>query len=158
MEIVAQSEAELFNRLEKLMSGVLNDVDGKYQPVDCPLEHTFTPGLYSRKIFMPAGTIVISEKHKTRHQYCILEGVVSVFIEGKGWEILQAGHTGITEAGTQRLLKIEDDCTWITYHATEFTTVEEVHEHIIEKTYNPLIEGKYQNNVFIPEQKIIIKE
>ena len=37
---------------------------GNAPQVECPLEHFFTPEIYTRKIFMPAGTIVVSLKHK----------------------------------------------------------------------------------------------
>ena len=84
--------------------------------VDLPLEHAFTPGLYSRTIFMPAGTLLTSRLHLTEHQYVVLAGSVSVWIEGQGWQRLHAGHRGITKPGTRRLLYIHEDCTWMTFH------------------------------------------
>lgn len=107
--------------------------------MDFPLEHTFTPGLYSRTIFMPADTLLTSKIHKTEHQFSILKGAVMVFTEGKGWELYEAGYRGVTKPGTRRLLFNLVDTVWCTYHATDKTTPEDVEEDIIEKRDNQFI-------------------
>ncbi len=84
--------------------------------IDLPLEHAFLPGLYVRTIFMPAGTLLTSKIHKTKHPYVITKGSVSVWIDGVGWERLEAGHRGVTLPGTRRVLYIHEDCVWTTYH------------------------------------------
>jgi len=84
--------------------------------VDLPLVHRFTPGMYIREIFMPAGTLVTSAFHKTQHPYVISKGSVLVWIPGETPVRLKAPHTGITDAGTQRLLYIEEDTQWTTFH------------------------------------------
>lgn len=84
--------------------------------VDMPLVHRFTPGLYSREIFMRAGIVVVSKIHNTEHQFAILEGAVDVFTEADGVQRLRAPHVGITKPGTQRVLQIREDCRWVTFH------------------------------------------
>jgi len=84
--------------------------------VELPLVHRFTPGLYAREIFMPAGTLVTSKIHKTEHPYVVTKGRVSVYIPGVGIQHISAPHVGITKPGTRRLLYIHEDCTWITFH------------------------------------------
>lgn len=85
-------------------------------PVELPVIHRFTPGLYAREIFMPAGTLLTSRVHNTEHPYVVISGVARVYIPGVGLQRLEAGHVGITKAGTRRLLFIEEDCRWITFH------------------------------------------
>ena len=118
--------------LQKRISAALPDLK-KLPQVDCPLVHRFTPGLYTREIFMPAGTLIVSKIHKTEHQFIIVKGKVSVFIEGEGDGVktFTAPHVGITKAGTRRVLLIHDDCAWLTAHATDKTTPEEVEADII---------------------------
>jgi hypothetical protein len=108
--------------------------------VNCPLTHRFTDGLYVREIFMPAGTLITSKIHKTQHQYFILKGAVSVWID-EGEEVyLEAPYIGITEPGTRRVLYIWEDCIWATSHPNpDNETVEEIEERIIEKHDNPLL-------------------
>lgn len=136
-----------------LALAIANDPNFKFE--NCPLEHTFTPGLYSRKIFMRKGLEIVSEVHKTEHQFVILDGVVSVYTEDTGWKILAAPYHGVTKSGTRRILKVEMDCIWITFHSTTLTNIDEIHNTIIEKRVNPLLNGKFQNNKFIHKQEIL---
>lgn len=84
--------------------------------VELPVRHDFTPGLYRRTIFMPAGTLLTSKIHKTKHPYVVTQGVVSVYIPGVGVERIEAPHHGITMPDTRRVLYIHEDCVWATYH------------------------------------------
>lgn len=106
----------------------------KLPQVNCPLVHRFTPGLYTREIFMPKGTLIISKIHKTEHPFIITRGKVSVWIEGVGVKVFNAPYVGITKPGTRRILYIHEDCSWLTFHATQKTTPEEVEQDVI---YNP---------------------
>lgn len=85
-------------------------------PVHMPVTHRFTPGLYIREIFMPAGTLLASMLHETTHPYVVLSGVAHVRIPGQEPVRIEAGHLGITQAGTRRALFIEEDCRWATFH------------------------------------------
>jgi len=129
-----------------------------YEPVNCPLTHTFTPGLYTRTIFMPAGTLITSLIHKTEHQFIISAGVALVKIKEGEWKRLAAPHIGITKSGTRRILYIEADCLWTTCHATEIQPDDEteesilkavslIEERIIEVHENKLIGGVVKNNI-----------
>lgn len=81
----------------------------------CPVTHHWTPGLYRREIFMPAGSWVTSKIHRTEHPYFVLKGRVQVSIDGEVQEIV-APYMGVTKAGTRRLLKILEDTVWVTCH------------------------------------------
>jgi hypothetical protein len=109
---------------------------GKELPqVECPLEHTFTKGLYTRQITMPAGSAVVSKIHKTQHPYVILEGVVDVYKKGEEKFVrLSAGHIGITEPGTERLLLVHEETVWVTFHPnpTDEQDLEKLEEMIIQ--------------------------
>lgn len=82
----------------------------------CPLLHVFTPGLYTRQILMPAGTLLTSRIHLFEHPYIISAGVVSVWDLETGWQTFRAPHIGVTKPGTRRVLYIHEDCIWTTSH------------------------------------------
>ncbi len=121
---------EMNDSIDRLQSEMM-----RHEQIGCPLDHRFTEGLYSRKITMPPDSLIVSKIHKKQHQFAVLKGVAYVKINDTHWERIEAGHTGITEPGTRRILYIPEDseCIWVTYHPTDKKTVKDVEEEIIEK-------------------------
>lgn len=112
---------------------------------DCPLDHTFTPGLYVRTIYMGAGNLIVSRVHNTTHQFIISHGSAMVFTEGMGWQVLTAGHHGITLAGTRRLLYIPSDCVWSTCHPLPYVDgtenlVDEKETEMVKRIENDILD------------------
>jgi hypothetical protein len=104
------------------------------------VKHRFTPGLYIRQIFMPKNSVLTSKIHKTEHPFTVSKGLCHVYIEERGeWETFSAPHTGITKPGTRRLLIIEEDTVWTTYHPTDLTDLIEIEESLLEEYQNPLL-------------------
>lgn len=101
--------------------------------LDLPPKHRFTPGMYIRELFMPAGSLIMSKIHKTEHPYVVSKGKVSVWIEGAGVEVITAPHTGITMPGTRRCLFVHEDTLWTTFHVTNETDLEKIEDQLIEK-------------------------
>lgn len=131
----AQEEA-----LQKVTSlDVLEAEIFKHQQVHCPLVHRFTPGLYIREIFMPAGSLITSAKHLTCHPFVISKGDVSVYVEGVEVDRYKAPYTGVTQPGTRRLLYVHEDTVWTTFHVTEKTDPDEIVMEIADVEPNPLL-------------------
>ena len=99
-----------------------------------PLEHIFADGLYIRKIFMPAGQVIVSKIHKFNHPYFILKGSVSVLTDS-GVEKISAPHYGITTVGTKRVLNVHEDTIRITVHSTDKTDLKEVEDDLVAKDF-----------------------
>lgn len=113
----------------------------EFPKIECPLDHVFTPGLYTRVILMKAGSLITSKIHKTEHPFVVLKGKVSVWTKEAGAVTIEAPFLGVTQPGTKRVLYIHEDTIWATFHPTELKTVEEIEEVIIEKRVNPLLEN-----------------
>lgn len=94
--------------------------------VELPLRHLFTPGLYTREIFIPAGTLATTRIHLREHPFTLLKGEVSVWTLETGWTRVRAPHLGITPPGTRRLLLAHEDSVWVTFHATDKTDPDEI--------------------------------
>jgi hypothetical protein len=120
-----------------------------YDPVDCPLTHTFTPKVYTRVIFMQKGSLITSRVHRTRHQFAILAGVVLVKVKEGEWKQLAAPCNGITEPGTRRILYILEDCVWMTIHFTDVVPKDDSEESILEavKMVEGIIIEPYENKL-----------
>lgn len=111
------------------------------EKVECPLTHVFTPGLYTRTIFMPAGSLVMSMTHNTRHPFIISTGEVDV-ISPEGSVTYVAPYMGITQPGTKRFLHVKQDTTWTTFHVNpeNLTDPDQIVEIISKKLQNPLLD------------------
>lgn len=129
-----ETNAEISKRVQKSLDN-LEKAMREYPVLECPLQHVFTPGLYTRIIMMPADTLVASKIHKTEHPFFILKGMAWVKVNEGDWKKIEAPYAGITLPGTRRVLYIEEECIWATSHvlAKEGETVEEIEERIIEE-------------------------
>lgn len=112
----------------------------KLPPRECPLVHKFTPGMYIREIFMPKDTILTTLLHLTTHPFFVLQGDVSVYYHGVPTQRYKAPYTGITEAGTRRMLYTHEDTIWTTCHVTDLTDPDEIIESITSRDFNPLVD------------------
>lgn len=94
--------------------------------------HRFTPGLYIRELTMPKGALFTSKIHKTEHPFIVSKGRCKVYTESAGVEEIVAPYFGITKAATRRVLLIEEETTWTTFHPTTLTDLKAIEEAIIE--------------------------
>ena len=97
-----------------------------------PTKHTFAGGCYVREIYNPANLLLVTKIHKVDHPYFLMSGKMSILTEDGIIEI-EAPHHGVTKAGTKRVIYTHEPCTFVTVHATNKTTPEEVEEEVIAK-------------------------
>lgn len=129
-------------RMDELEAVVANLAE--VSPSKEELTHRFTPGLYIREIFVPAGTLVVTKIHKTEHPFVISQGRVSIWTETGGVERFQAPHCGITKPGTRRLIYHHEDTVLTTFHVTKENDINEIERQIIEPHDNPFLLTKAQ--------------
>lgn len=144
--------------IDAIEAGIERAVENGFKLAEMPLVHTFTPGLYSRQITMPEGTLVCSKIHLTEHQFILSKGTVSFWTKDGGEVIISAPYQGVTKPGTARALYIHEEAIWTTFHSTLLQTPEEIIDDITESYENPLLQGHYINNVFYPENKELVNE
>ena len=105
---------------------------------DCfPLKHTFANGCYVREITMPKDTLLTSKIHKIKHPYFVLKGDVSILTE-KGVVRIKAPFSGITEAGTKRILYMHEETVWTTVHITRHKDLKKIENQIIAKDFSKI--------------------
>lgn len=134
------SPEEMINKMLEVESVIGCMPGAKFGDDATPLKHTFADGLYIREMRAPKGMLNTSKLHKTTHPYFILTGDVSVLTES-GMVRIKAPYTGITKAGTKRVVYFHEDTVWITVHATKETDLEKIEEELIAKTYDELPEN-----------------
>ena len=76
-------------------------------------EHTFLPGIYERKITIPAWTVLTGAEHKTDYKIRLEKGTIAVNI-GDKVQILTAPMKFEAKAGAQRVGRVfEDEVVWV---------------------------------------------
>lgn len=106
--------------------------------VDMPVNHLFAPGVYVRRILIPAGTVLTSMRHMTEHFFLVVSGSIEVVSETEKFRY-DAPHMGVTPIGTKRALHAITDTIWITIHANpdDETNPDAIGERILD----PLDQG-----------------
>lgn len=97
---------------------------------ELPVEHLFADGLYARKLFRPAGTLIVGRMHAKRHFYVLLSGEITAWT-AHGMKRMQAPQVLITEPGTKRVTYAHTDTVSITFHATDETDLDKIEAAII---------------------------
>lgn len=131
---------EGIDALEKLMLDEL-------PPAIEELEHVHTKGLYGRKWTAEAGTIWVTRQHKVQHQFVILQGALSVWVNGVE-TYYEAPYNGITEPGTRRILYIWEPTIWMTFHPNP--------DNLNEDEMVELVTEKHNNQFFSEEDEKLL--
>ena len=100
-----------------------------------PVKETFADGCYVREIYNPANEIIITKIHAKQHPFFLLEGEMSILTHN-GVEHLKAPHYGITEPGIKRLIYTHTECVFVTVHATEGKSWEEIEKEVVAEDFN----------------------
>lgn len=106
-----------FESYDDLVDYIEHSSIDKLEQMELPLTHRITPGLYSREMFAPAGTLITSKIHACEHQFFLLKGKMLV-VDNNGYKMISAPYTGISEAGSRRVGFALEDVIWTTVHAT----------------------------------------
>ena len=101
------------------------------QQVELTTEHYFNGGMYCRKVFRPAGTIIVGKIHKSDHLFMCTSGEIIAWSE-KGMVTLKAGDVIESKAGTKRVTLAVVDSIGITVHKTDKTDLDEIEAELIE--------------------------
>ena len=125
------------NELEEDVKAVDGGMTGELLHKANPVKHTFAGGCYVREIYNPANELIITKIHKKEHPFFLMKGEMSILTED-GIQHIKAPYQGITKVGTKRAIYTHQECIFITVHATENTTIEEVEEEVVCTKYDEL--------------------
>jgi mannose-6-phosphate isomerase-like protein (cupin superfamily) len=98
---------------------------------ELPTEHYFSGGMYCRKLWRPAGTLIVGKVHKKDHFFVCAAGEIIAWSE-KGMVTLKAGDIIESKAGTKRVTLAVQDSIGVTVHQTDKTDLEEIEAELIE--------------------------
>ena len=94
-------------------------------------EHYFSGGMYCRRVFRQAGTLIVGKVHKKDHLFLCAMGEIIAWTEG-GMKRLKAGDVVESKAGTKRVTLAVSDAIGITFHKTDETDLDAIEKELIE--------------------------
>lgn len=80
--------------------------------VECPTTHEFTDGTYLRRMFIPAGTVIVGKAHLVETLNICAKGDISI-LTAKGPKRFAAGDVAVSEAGIQKIGFAHEDTVWV---------------------------------------------
>lgn len=100
--------------------------------------------MYMRKVFRPAGTLIVGKVHKEPHFFLCAMGEIVAWTE-KGMVTLRAGDVVESKPGTKRVTMAVTDSIGITIHRTDKTDLDEIEVELLEPDTTALFDAR--NNV-----------
>ena len=115
------------------------DAMGTEEIEDMYLEHFFAPGMYGRRMFIPAGLLLIGKIHRHSHLNVMTYGTLQI-VSTFGSDLKMGPDMWQSEAGIQRNVLGINDAEIITLHAnpTDTQDMAELEALIIAPDYEAL--------------------
>lgn len=101
----------------------------KEEQEDCPVIHSFSPGIYIREVHLSSGTFAIGHYQKKEHLNIFLKGKVTMLNDDGTTEYIEAPMKFIGQPG-RKCGVIHEDVVWLNIYPTDETDIE-----ILEDTY-----------------------
>jgi len=115
-------------------------------------EHFFSPGMYCRRVYRSAGTLIVGKVHKEPHFFLCAKGEIIAWTEN-GMKKLQAGDLIESKAGTKRVTLAVTDAIGITIHRTDKTDLDEIEAELIEPDDLALFDSSNQIKEIVSQMK-----
>ena len=107
------------------------------EPCDLRVEHSLLDGIYTRKMFIPKGQIVVGKIHLKPCINVVAKGDITVLTE-LGCVRLKEGATGISGRGIQKVGLAHEDTIFINVFRTDKTSIAEIEEEIAGEVHVPV--------------------
>jgi hypothetical protein len=124
----------------------------KMPQAELKTEHFFVPGMYCRRVFRPAGTLIVGKVHKQPHFFLCASGEIIAWTES-GMKKLSAGDVVECQPGTKRVTLATADSVGITIHKTEETDLDKIETELVEPDETALFDSGNKLKSIVAEMK-----
>lgn len=147
MDLDIIKEAPTRQQIDRLQAEMV-----KMPQVELQTEHFFSPGMYCRRVFRPAGTLIVGKVHKAPHFFLCAKGEIIAWTES-GMRRLQAGDVVECQPGTKRVTLAVTDAIGVTIHKTEKTDLNEIEAELIEPDDSALFDSSNKLKQIVSQMK-----
>ena len=92
------------------------------EKVEIKIDNYYSDGVYGRRAYIPAGTLLTGHIHKFKQMNILLKGEIEIAGIGK----LTAPQVVVSPPGTKRLAKAITDVEWITILRTDLCDADKI--------------------------------
>ena len=124
----------------------------KMPQAELQTEHYFVPGMYCRRVYRPAGTLIVGKVHKHPHFFLCAKGEIIAWTEN-GMKKLQAGDVVECKPGTKRVTLATQDSIGVTIHKTEETELDKIELELVEPDETSMFDSGNKLKYIIDEMK-----
>jgi hypothetical protein len=124
----------------------------KMPQADLQTEHFFSPGMYCRRVYRPAGTLIVGKVHKAPHFFLCAKGEIIAWTE-TGMRKLEAGDIIECQPGTKRVTLALTDAIGVTIHRTDKTNLDEIEVELIEPDDSALFDSSNKLKQIVSQMK-----
>ena len=149
MDLDIISEVPTRQQIDRLQAEMV-----KMPQADLKTEHFFSPGMYCRRVYRPAGTLIVGKVHKAPHFFLCAAGEIIAWTE-KGMKRLQAGDVVECQPGTKRVTLAVTDAIGITIHKTDKTDLDEIETELIEPDDMALFDSSNKLKQIVGQMKAL---
>ena len=146
-DIEVISEVPTRDQIDRLQAEMV-----KMPQVELQNEHYFVPGMYCRRVFRPAGTLIVGKVHKHPHFFLCAKGEIIAWTEN-GMKKLQAGDVVECKPGTKRVTLATQDSIGVTIHKTEETDLDKIELELVEPDETSMFDSGNKLKNIIDEMK-----
>jgi hypothetical protein len=129
--IFASKELSQMTRDEKV--DALEVFSLKEAQVDCPVIHSFSPGIYIREVHLKAGIFAIGHYQKKEHLNIFLKGKVTILNGDGSTEYMEAPMRFVGKPG-RKCGVIHEDVVWLNIYPTDETDIETLEATYLDKS------------------------
>jgi hypothetical protein len=108
--------------------------------VEIPVNHYLHGGMYGREITIPKGTVITGQLYKFDHLDIMIDGDITVSTDTGETKRLTGFNIFKGMSGKKRAGYAHENTHWITFHAFEGDSGEEIQKYITAETFGELAE------------------
>jgi len=126
-------------RLMALEHAAFESDPEEFPRVESPPVHRFSDGIYSREVFIPAGTFAIGKIHR-KSQMTVVLGDITVASTVEGLRRVTGCEIFTTDPGVKRAVYAHADTWWTTFHPNPTNTrdIAQLERELIAPTFAEL--------------------
>lgn len=149
MELDIIDEVPTREQIDRLQAEMV-----KHPQAELQTEHYFSQGMYCRKVFRQAGTLIVGKVHKEPHFFMCVKGEIIAWTE-TGMRKLEAGDVVESKPGTKRVTLAVTDAIGVTVHRTDKTDLDEIEAELIEPDDTALFDSSNKLKQIVSEMNAL---